>query len=125
MNNPKLYSIANQVQRNDAIMVIREFGNLLKWRSDGKDRILDVGCGSCDILMEIVEPFLPQNYEKLVASDISMKMLNFAEAAYGKSHPKLEFDQLDIVDDCMPNKYLEYFDHIMSSYCLHWVKDLE
>lgn len=125
MNNPQLYSVANQLQRNDVIMVIREYGKLLTWRSDGKVRILDVGSGSGDVLIDLLEPFLPPSYEKLVASDLSMKMLNFARSAYGKSYPKLEFYQLDIVADCMPNEYLDHFDLITSFFCLHWIQDLE
>lgn len=123
MNQAVLYQRANQVQRHDARMVIREYGNMFQWRIDGKDRVMDIGCGSGDVTIDFLEPILPSNYEKLVGSDISLKMVNYAADTYGETHPKVEFDQLDIGDDVMPKRYLEHFNHITSFYCLHWVQD--
>lgn len=123
MNKPELYSSANQIQRHDANLVIQEFGSLFQWQLDGGDRLMDIGCGSGDVTMDFVEPLLPRNYEKLVGSDISLKMIRFAADTYCKNFPKVEFQQLDIGDDCMPTKYLEYFHHMTSFYCLHWIQD--
>lgn len=123
MNRPELYHRANQVQRKDAKMVIQEFGNLFQWRLDGGDRVMDIGCGSANVTMDFLEPILPANYEKLIGSDISQKMVDFATETYCKTFPKVQFDQLDIGDDFMPKKYLEQFDHITSFYCLHWISD--
>ncbi|KAL5279446.1 jhamt family protein [Megaselia abdita] len=123
MNQAVLYKRANQVQRHDARMVLREYGNLFQWRLDGGDRIMDIGCGSGDVTIDYLEPLLPSNYEKLVGSDVSLKMVSYASDTYGKTHSKVEFDQLDIGDDCMPKRYLEHFNHITSFYCLHWVQD--
>lgn len=123
MNQAVLYQRANQVQRHDAKTVLREYGNLFEWRLDGKDRVMDIGCGSGDVTVDFLEPLLPSNYEKLVGSDISLKMVNYAGETYTRTYPKVEFDQLDIGDDCMPKRYLEHFNHITSFYCLHWVQD--
>lgn len=123
MNEPKLYNRANQVQRRDAKLLIEEFGKLLQWRRGGGDRILDVGCGSGDVTMDFLVNILPRDYEQLVATDSCLKMLKFAEESYGKKSSKIIFKYLDIGADSMPQKYLEYFHHITSFYCLHWIID--
>lgn len=123
MNKPELYHRANQAQRHDAKKVIEEYRDLLQWRLDGEDCVMDIGCGSGDVTLDFLEPLLPSSYKKLVGSDISMKMVRFAADTYRKAFPKVEFVHLDIVDDCMPKKYLKHFDLITSFYCLHWIQD--
>lgn len=123
MNRPELYNRANQVQRHDAKLLIQEFGSRFHWQLDRGDRIMDIGCGSGDVTIDFLEPLLPPNYEKLVGSDISQKMLTYAKKTYCKNYPKVEFQVLDIGDNCMPKKYLEHFHHITSFYCLHWIQD--
>lgn len=123
MNKPELYHRVNQMQREDAKWFIQEFRSQLQWKLNGADRIMDIGCGPGDVTIDLLEPILPSNYEKLVGIDISSKMLNFATNTYCKNYPKVEFQYLDIQDNFIPKNYLEHFDHITSFYCLHWIQE--
>lgn len=123
LNQAELYHRGNNIQRHDAKIILEEYANLFQRKFDGGDRIMDVGCGSGNVTVDFLEPLLPQNYEKLVCSDSSLKMVNFAAKTYSKNYPKLEFKQLDIEDDYMPNRYLEHFSHITSFYCLQLIQD--
>ncbi|XP_055296490.1 testicular acid phosphatase homolog isoform X2 [Sitodiplosis mosellana] len=84
MNKAVLYQNSNGVQRNDAEQVFNEFSSVWKWRSNGRDTLLDVGCGSGDVTIDLILPFLPDNFERLVECDISDEMVNHARHKKGK-----------------------------------------
>lgn len=58
MENAKLYTSANGMQKKDAKEILTEFRDKIKWRQGG--RVLDVGCGSGEVTTEIILPQLPK-----------------------------------------------------------------
>lgn len=125
MHKAALYKRSNGLQRRDAQQVIDEFGQVLQWRSDGGDSLLDVGCGSGDVTIDFLLPILPLNFQRLVGVDISEEMINFAQQQY--PHPRISFDKFDLSTDIEKQSFCntEPFDHITSFYCLHWVQNQE
>lgn len=123
MNQACLYHRANQVQRHDAEQIIKEYFNRLQWRLDGCDSLLDVGSGSGDVLMDFIYTIMPVKFDRIVGSDISPKMINYAKKCYNLQK-KCEFRVLDISTDWgVPNDMKEQFDHVTSFYCLHWIQN--
>lgn len=122
MHKAALYQRSNGLQRRDAQQVLDEFSQVLHWRSDGCDSLLDIGCGSGDVTIDFILPIMPLNFSRMVGADLSEQMLLHAREHY--PHPKITFDKIDIESDL--EKYMrnvEPFDHITSFYCLHWVQN--
>lgn len=122
MHKAVLYQRSNGLQRRDAKQVIEEFAQVMQWRSDGHDSVLDVGCGCGDVTIDYILPILPRNFSRLVGVDLSEQMVRHAREHYG--HPKISFDKVDIGADL--SKYIRSvgpFDHVTSFYCLHWVQN--
>lgn len=123
MHKATLYQKANGMQRRDAQLVLEEYAHLIQWKEDGKDSLLDVGCGSADITIEFILPLMPSTFSKLVGSDISDHMVRYAKDNY--KHPRIFFEQMDIAKDLITdcNRFGDKYDHITSFYCLHWVQN--
>lgn len=121
MNNAALYKRSNGVQRRDAKQVLDEFGHLLQWRSDGRDSLLDIGCGSGDVLMDFILPLMPLKFSRLVGSDVSEQMVRHARDNF--PHTKISFQTMDIAGNLNDLDTIELYDHITSFYCLHWVEN--
>lgn len=123
INKASLYENTNSFQRYDAQKVLNEFSHLFKWRPDGRDSLLDVGCGSGNVMMDFVLPLLPKSFEQLVGCDLSSNMVNYARNKH--IHPKTSFEQFDLSVDIKKQRTLkaECFDHITSFYCLMWVQN--
>ncbi|TMW51282.1 hypothetical protein DOY81_003668, partial [Sarcophaga bullata] len=123
MNQACLYHKANQVQRHDAEQILKEYAQKLEWRLDGTDTLLDVGSGSGDVLMDFILPIMPEKFEKIVGTDLSPKMVNYARNYY-RQHENCDFRVLDIGSEVnLPNDLREQFNHVTSFYCLHWVQN--
>ncbi|XP_065356806.1 juvenile hormone acid O-methyltransferase [Calliphora vicina] len=123
MNQACLYHRANQVQRHDAEQIIKEYSNILQWRSDGSDALLDVGSGSGDVLMDFIYTIMPPKFKRIVGSDISPKMINYAKNVYNLKE-RCDFRVLDIgTERDIPNDMKQQFDHVTSFYCLHWIQN--
>ncbi|GAB0100130.1 Juvenile hormone acid O-methyltransferase [Sergentomyia squamirostris] len=120
MNKAYLYQKANSLQRRDAKEMLEEFGQLIQWRENGGDVILDVGCGSGDVLVDYLLPVLPPNYGRVVGADISEQMVRYARDTYGHLK-RVSFTTLDIQSEEISMD--ETFNHITSFYCLHWVQN--
>lgn len=122
MHNAVLYRGANEMQRHDAKETIDEFWPKIQWREDGWDSIIDIGCGSADVLWDYILPTLPGTFQRLVGVDASEEMVEFARKQY--SDPRVKFKKLQIGLNIklQPFRY-EPFDHITSFYCLNWVED--
>lgn len=119
MNDPELYARFNSFQRCISEKIFREFAPSLRWREDGADSILDIGCGTGDTLIKILLPALPK-FSHLTGCDISYNMVNYARKH--NDHPNVVYDLLDIAGNI--DKFLNYdpFDHALSFFCLHWVE---
>lgn len=122
MHKAGLYQRSNGLQRRDAKQVIEEFAQVMQWRSDGQDSLMDIGCGCGDVTIDYILPILPMNFSRLVGVDLSEQMVRHAREHY--PHPNISFDKVDIGADL--SKFMrssELFDHITSFYCLHWVQN--
>lgn len=123
-DDAKLYANSNNYQRTVTKKVLDEFAHWLQIRKDGKDSILDVGCGSGDVTVDLVVPLFPPQFQRLIGCDLSQNMVEYAQQK--NRHPKVRFEKLDIRDD-VAEFITEHgtFDHVVSFYCLHWVNDLQ
>lgn len=88
---------------------------LAKWKFNGNEHVLDIGCGDGSISAVIAEKYVPKG--NVLAIDLSKDMINFAQTKY--KLPNLRFESIDACDICYPEK----FDLITSFYCIHWIKD--
>lgn len=118
MYDPELYHSSNQIQRIQARETLLKCPSINNWHTGS---LLDVGCGSGDVTMEIITKVLPENFERLVGVDVSDEMVQYARKHC--SHPCISFEQLDIGLELEKQKLrgIEPFDHITSFNCLHWV----
>lgn len=122
MNNANLYKKSNVLQKRDAKMVTDEFANVFNWRWDGSDALLDIGCGSGDVLYDLILPKIPIN-TKVVGVDISKEMIKHANENYSNEY--LNFYKMNIEDvsgklsPLQPNS----FNFITSFYALHWIQN--
>lgn len=117
MNKAPLYSKYSGLQKNDANFVIDNYLRLIKWKNNAN--ILDIGSGDGNVIFELLLPKIPTNFEKLIGIDISEEMVRFAKNQCNNS--KIDFLQMDIASKEILPEFHEYFDHILSFYCLHWV----
>lgn len=122
MNSAKLYQHSNELQRNDARQILQQFSHLFDWKNNGTDTLLDIGCGSGNVTIDYILPLMPSNYEKLVGSDLSDKMVEYAKKTYKAHYRNIDFQQMDIGLPVHLDQHNKY-DHITSFYCLHWVRD--
>lgn len=123
MNKADLYKKSDENSRHDAQQALQDFANIIKWRSDGYDSMLDAGCGPGDLTREVLLPFLPSNFKRLVGIDFSDEMVNYARTK--QIHPKLSFEffNLNVELEKQHLSKIEPFDHIFSSYCLQMVQN--
>ncbi|XP_053958666.1 juvenile hormone acid O-methyltransferase-like [Anastrepha ludens] len=122
MNEAALYHHASALQRRDAKKIFEECMKRMQWRADGCDRLIDIGSGPGSVLMEFVYPLLPHKFEAMWGTDLSEPMMDFACRNYGNTE-RTHFEVLDITCTQLPEHLRGQFDHVTSSYCLHWVKD--
>lgn len=89
----------------------------------GCDSLLDIGCASGDVTIDLVLPILPANFELLIGCDLSNEMIEFARKKY--IIPNVYFEQFNLAIDAEKQSLWthEKFDHITSFYCLMWVHD--
>lgn len=128
MNNAKLYKKSNSLQKRDAQEIMEEFSHLFEEKSDLT--LLDIGCGSGDVLVEVILPKL-HNTTDVVGVDISKEMIKYASEKYRSNF--LKFRKVNIESDFLSSKTIkrpttdqlkpESFSFITSFYCLHWIQN--
>lgn len=119
MNDPESYRKA-EFFKIDLKMFFDEYKAKMRWRPDGKDSLLDIGCAGGNITMDVIHPMLPKTFSRLVGVDISETMVDYAKRNF--EIPQVSFDVLNI--GCDLTEFLkknDCFDHITSSLCLHLV----
>lgn len=122
--SPSNYTQANRIQRRDADQLLEEYSKIIRWRNNGTETVLDIGCGPGDITIDFILPRIPKPFGKLVGVDILEKMIKHAKRLYERDN--VHFQILDIENgdiDLFLKDYPEGFDHITSLYCLQWVRD--
>lgn len=125
MNDPVSYIRNNGLQRLGVQTALQEFANTIDWRCDGRDSVLDAGCGPGDVTVDILMPILPANFSRLVGVDISESMIDYARKAYVR--PKLSFELFDLSKnlEAQTFRHTKPFDHIFSFYVIMWISNLE
>lgn len=123
MNKADLYHQNKNNSIVDSEKALQKLAGVFKWRADGCDSALDAGCGSGDVTFEVLLPFLPATFRRVVGVDISKEMVEFAQKKY--VHPKLSFQEfnLNVELEKQPLKDAEPFDHIFSFYAIHWIRN--
>lgn len=126
LEKAQLYNETNCMQRKDAEDTLNEYVNNIKWLPSGNDTLLYIGSRSGDVLFDYVFPVVPKGYKHIVGIDKSEAMIKYAMEKY--RHPKLFFDQVDVVNRYDIDKLLSkfgQFDHIFTLYSLHWTMNQE
>lgn len=118
-----VYKSFNFIQRRDVKQIREEYYHKFRWRSDGRDSLLDIGCRVGDIMIDYILPLLPLNFSRIVGVDPSDEMLQYARENFQRS--KVVYRKLDIGVPLLPFNLNERFDHITSFFCLHFVEDQE
>lgn len=118
MFNPKKYSKGNRLQREQTESVLKRYESLYKWKCDGSESLIDIGCGTGDTTANLIAKYMPENCRKIVGIDISESMINFAREHYQTD--RINFHQMNIEGDVQLN---ETFDHAMSFFCFQWIHD--
>ncbi|KAH9642921.1 hypothetical protein HF086_011278 [Spodoptera exigua] len=120
MNDPELYNMANSLQKNAAVQCLNEYAKKINWKNIG-DSAIDLGCGDGSVTV-ILKKYMPSNYKKLVACDISEKAVKYANEHH--SDEVTMFKVLDIQGD-LPEEMYSAFHHVFSFYALHWIRNQE
>lgn len=123
MEYTALYNRPNDVHRRVVKQLREEYSHQFRWRSDGKDSLLDIGCRAGDITVNYILPWLPSNFSRIVGVDLSDDMLHYAQENFQRS--KVAFEKLDIGELLIRTDLYERFDHITSFFCLHFVQNQE
>ncbi|KAG4070704.1 hypothetical protein HA402_013624 [Bradysia odoriphaga] len=120
MNDPDLYAKSNSFQKVTAQKILSEYSHLFQWRDF--DSMLDIGCGTGDATIESILPLLPTKSNRLIGCDISSEMIDYARKY--NCNPNISYQVLDVSGD-VDEFVMKFgsFDHVISSFCLHWIRD--
>lgn len=133
MNNAKLYQKSNLLQRRDAKILFNEFSSIFAQHKEHA-KLLDVGCGPGDVLVELLLPHVEHSLDQIVGADISQEMVEHAREKYRSMNKFIKFLKVDIESDFLATSKTtkrgggdelkaETFDFVTSFYCLHWVQN--
>ncbi|KAL1472350.1 hypothetical protein MTO96_039396 [Rhipicephalus appendiculatus] len=119
--DPGFYARKNGDQRLLNLKALDMVEKDLEHKYDRTLQFLDLGCGTGDFTCQWLLPRCPPR-ARIVAVDSSQEMLSYARQMF--SHPRIEYDHLDISGDV--DKFIDKygtFDRIYSFFCLNWVRD--
>ncbi|GAB0086217.1 Methyltransferase domain 25 [Sergentomyia squamirostris] len=121
---PNFYEKSKDFRVNIVLKSFEDLFHLVKWKENGGDSAIDVGCGVGDTTKSCIYPLLPKNYSLLVCLDLSTEMLEMARKNFS-GITRTNFIQLDVgssITDAKRNE-LGLFDHVFSTLCLCYVKN--
>lgn len=103
---------------------LKRKGHLIQWSPDDKDTVLDFGCGTGNVLVDVVLSSFEGKYSHCYGVDISQQMIRFASQKYA-ARSDLQFLTMDIYAEVPQFLKLSPVDHIVSTFALHWLTDFE
>lgn len=122
MIQPELYRDFSGMPKTETKFVLDNYFHLIKFRPDGKDRILDIGSGDGELSMDILLKRFPNKEETLLGLDVSKEMLKYATENYGKNG-RVSFRFFDIESPIVPDDLIGTFDHVFSIYVLQYAQN--
>lgn len=123
MHQPEIYDLNNKPPREGTAMALRKYSHLIKWRGDNQDTVMDIGCGSGNVLLGLILPVIRGKFSIIYGTDLSEKMIEFCKKQYSGME-NMKFIVMDILKDNSDfvNTYGQ-MDHVFSTYAIHWLPD--
>ncbi|XP_014254666.1 juvenile hormone acid O-methyltransferase-like isoform X2 [Cimex lectularius] len=118
LENPILYSRESEDHQNEAKWCLERYGNRLKWTKD--ESVLDFGCGTGDVSVKILFPYIKDKISSMLCVDMDPKMITFAKKQF--KEPKVKFEVFDVGQAENISK-ISPVDKIFSFFALQWVGD--
>lgn len=122
MNNADLYAKSHRIQFEVHELILETFGHLVNWDKFSTLKLLDVGCGDGDVLVNVLLKKVNKNCEVL-GIDVLQDMLDIAANRFD-SMPNVKFVRFDITaNDLVEVSQFGPFDLVTSFVCLNWVRN--
>jgi len=116
-----LYSECSLDHQREAAFLFDMYQRGLRWGHE--ESVLDIGCGTGDVTLNVILQRLPPHFIKLVGVDVSGEMIKFARSKW-KEERRVSFELVDIGSPSLPPSLPPAsFDKVFSFFCLHWVRD--
>lgn len=124
MHEPEIYERNNHGIGHAAATALHKMGKSIKWRPENTDTILDFGCGTGNVLIDVVLPVFKGRFSTCFGTDISETMIDFAAQKYaGREDVKFLTMDINKVSDFLVQ--FGQVDHVISSFAIHWITDLD
>ncbi|XP_070377455.1 juvenile hormone acid O-methyltransferase-like [Dermacentor albipictus] len=125
---PKVYDEAHKHVRQSTAELLKTWQASFFTSGEENDasdhQYLEIGCGPGNFTRNHLLPMCPPTLKRLVSTDVSDGMLNYAKLVHG--HAKIVRRKLDITDDEEVSRFIAEegrFQRVYSFLALHWVKD--
>lgn len=123
MHKPERYNILHHSLAQITKRILNKYWNEVKWTKNKLARILDIGSGPGETTRNVLYPLCEDNLETIIGIDVSVEMVDFANNNFSNS--KLMFLNWDISNEEKTNTYRNYFDYVVSFWCLNWISNQE
>ena len=123
MDKAVLYTHHNSEQTAGIHNFFNIYGDFIRERF-GNDhvKLIDIGSGCGKVLSNVIVPRSGLNFSKIIGVDISLEMVKHSNYNYGNELQSFQF--MDCEGDIPLNLRDTQFDIVISTYSLHWMKDL-
>jgi ubiquinone/menaquinone biosynthesis C-methylase UbiE len=122
MNKGELYAEISKIHHDDFVESIKIFKDKFKWKSDGSDALLDIGCGDGSVTSYFIAATLSPE-TKVVAIDKCKDMIENAKKCF--ENKNLKFSVMNIEEDLVGDLLRpESFNIITSFLAFQYVENL-